>query len=180
MALPNRKTFNKTIDSAVLRRKGAINKEVDFIYECLQQPTKLQLLYRASDHGFKVDAFHAACDTVNDTLVLLRTEAGKTIGGYSLYRWGHKEDLALKKINTRGGTYVIDANRRTFLLQLDLLQKLIPLKDSWLIFCHNKFGPVFGEGVDLWIGDNCNSGYKSGCRVGETYNINLNGYVKDS
>ena len=48
---------------------------------------RVEILFRASEHGFSAKAFHEKCDNQEDTLVLVRTEFGKTIGGYTHYPW---------------------------------------------------------------------------------------------
>ena len=48
---------------------------------------KAERLFRASEDGFSKDAFHQSCDNKEDTLVLVQTEFGKTIGGYTHYPW---------------------------------------------------------------------------------------------
>ena len=52
--------------------------------------------------------------------------------------------------------WVYDADRRSFLLQLDLQQQLKPVHNSNLISCKDNNGPHFGW-KDLHIGDNCNT-----------------------
>jgi hypothetical protein len=47
----------------------------------------LERVFRASEHGFSAVAFHKHCDDIEDTLTLVRTEHGRTIGGYSHYKW---------------------------------------------------------------------------------------------
>ena len=92
-----------------------------------------------------------------------------TIAAYSYYRWGVEEDLD-KKMKWFSTSYVVDSDRQTFLLQLDLQRKLVPTKDNCLIFCRKNCGPIFGDGNDLWIGNNCNKEWSSCCRVGCAYN----------
>ena len=167
------------INSEVLRMKGTMTEDIKFIFTALQkhsrthkQPSKLQLLFRASKHDFNASVFHEKCDKVNDTLVLVRTEPGKTLGGYSYYRWGEKEHMHNKQKNIVGtSTYVVDKGRRAFLLQLDLQQQLFPTKDDWLIQCDIKQGPIFGGSGDLFISNNCNIEVNSGCLVGRNYNL---------
>lgn len=54
---------------------------------------KLQLVFRASEHNFLARAFHERCDKIGDTLVLIRTEYGKIIGGYTPLTWDvHHEE----------------------------------------------------------------------------------------
>jgi hypothetical protein len=128
--------------------KGTVNKDIAFISDsfnkCTQRrPYQLQLLFRASQHAFKAEAFHQVCDNVNETFLLIRTEAGRTIAGYSHYKWGIKEDIGVK-VKLGNVTYVRDSERRAFLLQLDKKQCLKPTVDDCLVVCRNEYGPVFG------------------------------------
>jgi predicted NAD-dependent protein-ADP-ribosyltransferase YbiA (DUF1768 family) len=120
-------------------------EDIDFIRRSLGNPKGLQLLFRASQHYFKAHQFHKYCDDIEDTFVLIRTEHGKTIAGYSHYKW-----------NQVDCGYVSDPDRRAFLLQLDSNKRLIPTSDHNLICCSSNDGPVFGSS-DLCIGDNCNN-----------------------
>ena len=93
----------------------------------------MELLFTASQHNFSSAAFHKHCDNIPDTLTLVRTGGGKTIAGYSHYKW-----------NQVSG-YVKDSGRRVFLVQMDLGEKLVPQSDNRLIYCHQKRGPSFGS-----------------------------------
>ena len=101
------------------------------------------MIFRASEHGFKASAFHKNCDNINDTLVLVRSEFDRTIGGYSHYKWNDERK------DTNG--VVNDSARKAFLIQLDLHQIYKPINDEFLITCNVGCGPVFGKGRDLVI-----------------------------
>ena len=96
-----------------------MDTDIEFISESLNNPKRFQLLYRASEDGFGAKEFHKHCDNISDTFVLIRTEFGRTIAGYTHYKW-----------NQVKGGYVHDAGRKSFLLQLDLRQKLNPISDN--------------------------------------------------
>ena len=81
----------------------------------------------------------------------MRTNYGRTLGGYSHYKWMN-DDKMIKEGMDRNT--VIDERRRTFLLQMDEQHKLVPETDDNLIFCSLYIGPCFG--YNLQIGDNCN------------------------
>ena len=44
-----------------------------FLSNALSHPKQLRLLFRASEHGFKVAKFHEHCDNIENTLTLVRT-----------------------------------------------------------------------------------------------------------
>jgi hypothetical protein len=48
---------------------------------------KVDLLFRASEKKFDIREFHKACDENEHTLVLIETEFGKVIGGYTPIAW---------------------------------------------------------------------------------------------
>lgn len=114
----------------------------------MNYPKTLQFLYRASEHSFSSYSFHNKCDNIPNTLTIVRTEFGKTIAGFTKYTW-----------NTAKDSWVNDADKQTFLLSLDLKEKMVPLSENNLIYCSSKYGPVFGG--DLQIQDQCNSNYNS-------------------
>ena len=64
-----------------------------------------------------------------------------------------------------------DEEKRAFLLQLDLKEKLLPTTDTSLIFCNHAYGPTFGAGRDLYIADKCNSNNSSYAFFPSTYNL---------
>jgi hypothetical protein len=49
--------------------------------------TDATLLYRASEHEFSVKEFHRLCDGETNTLVLVKTEFNKIIGGFTPIPW---------------------------------------------------------------------------------------------
>ena len=83
------------------------------------------------------------CDNIDDTLILIRTEFGKTIGGYTHLKWNQTDG------------WVHDEEKRAFLLQLDNHEKLTPVKDYNIIHCSSEFGPIFGDGNDIHIVNFC-------------------------
>lgn len=119
----------------------------------------MDLLFRASEHGFKASAFHEKCDKKVDTVVLVRTEFGKTIGGFSHYPWA----------SPFFSSFLNDADRRCFLFSLDLKAKFVPHDDKKLINQDKSSGPSFGNG-DLRISDKCNS-KSSSTDFPSTYNL---------
>ena len=72
---------------------------------------EVELIFKASEHNFRADAFHEKCDNKLDTLTLIRTEFGKTIGGYTHSSW--KSDSIC--------TFVKDKSKRACLFSLDMM-----------------------------------------------------------
>ena len=81
--IPGVKKIETWLDSAIVQRKD----DKDYLQGILPRFKKAQLLFRASERGFRAEAFHSECDRRGPTLTIIRTEFGKTIGGYSYYNW---------------------------------------------------------------------------------------------
>lgn len=151
-------------DSAILKSASSLLDELKaeqlyFLIDALDKPKKMHLLFRASEHDFRVAAFHEKCDNKADTVVLVRTEFGKTIGGYSHQSWDSKSG------------WLTDEERRCFLFSLDLKEKYVPQSDKKLIHRHSNNGPLFGGGShDLYISDQCNNNRSSQAAFPSTYN----------
>ena len=119
---------------------------------------KANLIFRASEHGFRATAFHEHCDGKKDTLVLIKNESGKVFGGYTHYPW-----------DSNSG-WVSDNSRRTYIFSMDMREKFVPQENQNLI-CRNKsYGPMFGGGHDIFIYDECNSNSNSHAEFPNTYN----------
>ena len=117
--------------------------------EWLGRPAKIELLFRASEHNFSAEAFHKKCDKVSSTLVLVRTEFDKTIGGFNPGRWYSRVR----------GNFMPDFSNKAFIFSLDLKEKFA-LKDSSEAFsCGQDMGPGFGQ--DIQITDQCFNSKKS-------------------
>ena len=90
---------------------------------------------------------------------MVRTEFGKTIAGYTHYKWNHT------------GGDINDSGKKAFLLQLDIQEKYVPLEDKCLIYTHDSYGPIFGKGNrDIYLPDNCQSSRLAQGRFPSAYN----------
>ena len=93
----------------------------------MDNPYKIKRIFKASEHNFSVTAFHKKCDEILNTLVLVRTEFGKTIGGFTHYPWGF------------GSGKFDDFSKKSFLFSLDRKEKYVPQSKNHLIYL-NIFG----------------------------------------
>ena len=103
------------------------------------QLQNVQRLFRASEHEFSTDAFHHYCDNKENILVLVRTEYGKTIGGFTRYPWTSDGDYL----------WINNIEERDFIFSLNMKEKFVPHDDSSTMISSCK-GPIFGGG-DLLI-----------------------------
>jgi hypothetical protein len=102
---------------------------------------KLNLLYKANRDGFKAIDFHSRCDNKGQTNCVIKSEHGKTFGGYTNLSW-NKND---KYIAGKG---------KSFIFQLDENTKHNCIKKEYEI--HGASGGLiwFGGGTsDIWIND---------------------------
>jgi hypothetical protein len=107
-----------------------------------------KLLYRASEHNFKVDKFHEKCDNIPHTLTLCETVHGKVIGGYTPLVWDKPSISKLMKDDS-GNSFIFSlTNNHKF--------KLDKAKDA--IYQANSIGPTFGNNnPDFYISDSVNT-----------------------
>ena len=92
--------------------------------------------------------------------MLVRTEFGKTIGGYTHYPW----------VSNSNGTTVHDPGCKAFIFSLDMKEKFVPQNSEKLIYQSSSCGPTFGGGFDILIADSCNVNNKSYACFPYTYN----------
>ena len=122
------------------------NDALDFLGDCLvsTKAKQLRLLFRASEHRFSAYEFHRHCDGVNHTLVLVRSAAGMTFGGYTPLKW-----------RSGDGEYEEDESGQSFLFSLDKMEHFALTDRRYGIRRYKDCGPAFGGGCDLRLGDNC-------------------------
>ena len=82
--------------------------------------------------------------------MLVRTEFGKTIGGYTPYPWPSKYN---------NYDWIYDDDKRNFLFSLDMEEKFIPWCSYSFRADYCSGGPAFVD--DLCIVDGCNNNTKS-------------------
>ena len=114
---------------------------------------QFELLYRASDYNYSAQEFHKTCDNKGPTFVLVSSDGGNIFGGYTSKSW------------TNNGHWIQDPEAFLFVIKNneETKQKMCPFiieirKDMTdrAIRGSKYSGPVFGNGDDIHIGDNCN------------------------
>uniref|UniRef100_A0A7S2EA53 TLDc domain-containing protein n=1 Tax=Ditylum brightwellii TaxID=49249 RepID=A0A7S2EA53_9STRA len=122
----------------------------------------MKILYRASHDGWQASNFHAKCDNQGPTLTVIRTTEDYIFGGFCDTPW-----------SSDGG---YKSASKTFLFSLHCFSGLSPtkmrLKDGHAstAVCHNGFyGPTFGRGFDLYVGNEASTTSVSYTKVGGTY-----------
>eukprot|EP01084_Bolivina_argentea_P173852 301158_1 len=106
----------------------------------------INLLYRASDHGFSAGAFHDFCDCKGPTIVIIHNEFGYVFGGYTSISWNCKY------------SQLTDPNAFLFVLRPTVKCFSLSSKErngENVLWCDNRYGPTFGKGCDLFVSDGC-------------------------
>ena len=60
----------------------------------MDNPAKVDLIFRASENAYQGSQFHAKCDNIPHTLTLIRTEFDKIIAGYTPLTWNITKGVA--------------------------------------------------------------------------------------
>jgi len=103
----------------------------------------MELLYRASENRFSASKFHRKCDSIPNTIVLVETEYGKKIGGFTPLMWD----------GTKNGEYKGDESAESFVFSITNKDKLTLKEQDKAIWNHIHYGPIFGVGADVFICD---------------------------
>jgi BTB/POZ domain-containing protein KCTD9 len=78
----------------------------------------LNLIYKATRDGFKAGDFHSRCDSKGPTICVIKSEHGKTFGGYKKLSW-----------KSSGGS--ITGEGKSFIFQLDCNTKHNCISKEW-------------------------------------------------
>ena len=98
---------------------------------------EIKKLYQATIDGGDPINFHSKCDNIENTLVLIKSEGFKKLGGFTPIPWksnGNNKD---------------DPSSNSFIFSLDK-QKIYSLKQGWYSVYHDKSnGPSFGYDIKM-------------------------------
>ena len=117
----------------------------------------IALLYRASEHEYSASAFHKLCNNKGPTLVIVQNDIDYIFGGFTNCEW--KSDMSK------------DINKKDFLLSVKPKVKLYGMNEAKMtsitrtIWRYPGWGPLFGDGHDLWIATECNKRKNNGCNT---------------
>ncbi|CAG5863859.1 unnamed protein product [Menidia menidia] len=101
---------------------------------------KLNLLYKASVHGFTSAAFHQRCDNRSPTLSVGYNASGYVFGGYT------------RQPFSQSGTYVSDDQAFLFTFRGEKLHKYPVMNATYAVKMVGNSGPYFGETLILLHG----------------------------
>ena len=107
-------------------------KELELLTRKISKNNKkitLNLLYKATFDSDKAQAFHNKCDSVNNSLVLIKSGNGKRFGGYTTCNWR--------------GNNIEKRDEDAFVFSLDKLKTYDVVPGELAIGCYPNYGPVF-------------------------------------
>ena len=150
-------------NQSCLRNSRIIDRDqiVEFMNLCeFPEGQKFQLRYRASEHGFSSDDFHAKCDGIKNTLSIIKSANNNIFGGYTGAAWNCSN------------YYIYDTNSFIFSW---MNKSNDPFKANCTVNKHSivgneSNGPIFGGACDFLISSDSNTNQDSCSNFGHTYN----------
>ena len=144
--------LNKLKESIILKNQ---EDKIKTICEWINPNKKLDfnLLFRMSRDGSNCSDFHRCCDNKGETLLLFKTDQNYIFGAYTLLNW-----------TTPNSGEINDPNDNlTFLFSLNKMKKYtkIPGKNPNTARSQKNYGPLLGDGTDLGINPNMNTGWSN-------------------
>ncbi len=103
------------------------------------QDLKLNLIYKAKRDGFKIGDFHSRCDNKTPTICIIKSEHGKTFGGYTNLNWNQSGYIA--------------GEGKSFIFQLDNNTKHKCINNQQELWRSSSYSIAFGGGCDIGIRD---------------------------
>ncbi|CAD8103170.1 unnamed protein product [Paramecium primaurelia] len=110
------------------------------------------LIYSGQKHGLNSEAFWKCINKTSNLLMIFKSKSGYIFGGFSPCQW-----IQI------GGAFTEDNTNSSFLFSQthDQIYSLKEVNKQYAIYCHQSFGPTFGNGHDLQIGQDFQSGYSN-------------------
>ncbi|KAK8798806.1 hypothetical protein WA158_007890 [Blastocystis sp. Blastoise] len=115
---------------------------------------KWKLLFRASEHEYKASEFHKYCDNKGETVTLIKHIGNNNhiniFGGYTDQDWESPREKTYKSYS-KEFLFTLSNEHGIPPTQYDHVSK----GNKYGITLRDSYGPVFGGGCDIYIGDNC-------------------------
>jgi hypothetical protein len=147
-------------DSSILTQNEGIS-----LSQMLNNLTEPRLIYRASRDGFAVSSFHSKCDNIANTVTIIKTLSNSVFGGFTSAKW------------TSNGGWTYDSNAFIFSLRRSgnsNKERFNVTYPNYAIYSDSSYGPVFGDGVDIFVKDSSNTNENSYSNIGHSYQLPKN------
>ncbi len=126
---------------------------------------ELNLVYRASRDGFTAHSFHSKCDGISNTVTIIKTTSNSVFGGFTSATW------------TSYIGFTFDSNAFIFSLRrsgISNKERFNVTQPSYGIYSYFSYGPTFGGGHDIYVGDYSNQNGNSYSNFGHSYQLPKN------
>jgi len=124
--------------------------------------TKFTLKYRASRDGFHSSRFHALCDSIGPSLVIVQAKhTGYVFGGFTTQSWTHSGN---RKLDPAAFIFSY-TNKEEEAVKMSVDES----QQQYAIGCYSNYGPCFGGGYDFCIYSDSNVNSSSNSNLGHSY-----------
>ena len=118
--------------------KSSLLKEIE--KKTNKKIKQLNKIYQATIDGGKPINFHNKCNSIPNTLIVIKSEENKRFGGFTSIPWKSE------------GNYIDDNEANTFIFSLDSEQiSLLKEYNKTAVFHNKDYGPCFGYTPDIGI-----------------------------
>ena len=127
------------------------NRDIKLILSWINPSSKhlkLNLIYKATRDGDTPKIFHQKVDGKKNTVTVILTDKGYRCGGFITKEWNISGEFNKNDVNS-------------FLFSLDRRENYLVNLDEYTNFNDLNYGPSFGKGFDLIIGENADHFLKS-------------------
>ena len=115
----------------------------------------MELIYKASKHGFDGKLFHNKCDEKGPTITIIRSQHNHVFGGFTNQSWDSKSKF---KKDNKAWIYVLRAKKEILSKYSFHLPLTFDIKrERNAIYCHSDCGPCFGQDIIIFNNSNVNS-----------------------
>jgi len=152
----------KTSYSVILNKN---EKKKEYINKILEWSgnKSMELLYRGTRDGMTANDFHNKCDNKGKTICLFLNDKDNIFGGYSSIPW----------TNNEGDKTANDC----FLFTLSNIYNTKPTKFPYVkgrsVGHYSDYGPIFGNGSDIYLYTQYTKGYSDGSNFPYSYQDTL-------
>ncbi len=149
-----------SINSSIL----TINEGIS-LTQMLNNLPEAKLIYRASRDGFSVSSFHSKCDNYSNTVTIIKTTSNSVFGGFTSAKW------------TSNGYSTYDSNAFIFSLRRSgnsNKERFNVNNPNYAIFGSSSYGPIFGDGNDIYVSGSSNTNENSYSNLGHSYQLPKN------
>ena len=139
-------------------------------------------LYRGSENNFECTQFHESFNGFNNhkfkgNFILIQSTYGNIFGGYTSKCWNQSNGPIY---DPSAFLYLLRSTKYQVQQYIPLLFDLKKEHIKCAIYCHNKRGPIFGNGWDIFINNKCNARIRTEHSFAHANGSHLESYYNDN